>query len=97
LAWRALAAAPTDETRATWAFRQCLGRPPETQETAVLVKLLSEARAEFATKPKEAAQFALSDPKSPPPLPAGTTVSDLAAWTTVTRAILNLDETVTKE
>ena len=45
----------------------------------------------------DAAAFALSDPKSPPPLPPGTSVVDLAVWTIVIRALLNLDETVTKE
>lgn len=97
LAWRALSAAPGDADRAIWAFRQCLSRPPDPAEVEVLVKLLDEARTEFAAQPRDAAQFALSDPKSPPPLPPGTSVADLAAWTTVTRALLNLDETLTKE
>ncbi|HAB15761.1 MAG TPA: PSD1 and planctomycete cytochrome C domain-containing protein [Verrucomicrobiota bacterium] len=97
LAWRALAAHDTDQARATWAFRQCVSRVPTDQERVILLRLLDEARREFEMKSKEAAQFALSDPKSPPPLPANTTVTDLAAWTSVTRAILNLDETLTKE
>jgi hypothetical protein len=41
--------------------------------------------------------FALSDPKSPPPLPEGSGVGDLAAWAAVGRAVLNLDEVVNKE
>jgi hypothetical protein len=97
LAWRALAAATTDEARTTWAFRQCVSRAPTDQEQAVLRSLLEEAKREYATKPKEAAQFAFSDPKSPPPMTPNTSVTDLAAWTSVTRALLNLDETLTKE
>lgn len=97
LAWRALSAAPSDESRAVWAFRQCVSRPPSPEESAVLLKLLAQARDEYATKSKEAAQFAFADPKNPAPLPSGTGVADLAAWSTVTRAILNLDETITKE
>jgi hypothetical protein len=30
-------------------------------------------------------------------LPAGVTPSELAAWTALTRVVLNLDETITKE
>lgn len=97
LAWRTLAAAPDESGRISWAFRQCLGRRPDPSETEVLKRLVDEARTEFAGRPRDAAVFALSDPKSPPPLPPGTSVVDLAAWTTMTRALLNLDETVTKE
>jgi hypothetical protein len=97
LAWRALAAAGNDAERATWAFRQCVSRKPSAQETAVLLKLLEAARKEFADRPKDAPQFAFADPRNPPPLPAGATATDVAAWSTVTRAILNLDETITKE
>ena len=58
---------------------------------------LADARREFGERPKDAPQFAFADPKNPPPLPAGATATDVAAWSTVTRAILNLDETITKE
>ena len=34
---------------------------------------------------------------NPSALPAGTTPRRLAAWTAVSRVILNLDETITKE
>ena len=40
------------------------------------------------------AAIALAQPKA---APANIDVSELAAWTTVARSILNLDETVTKE
>jgi mono/diheme cytochrome c family protein len=97
LAWRALGAANGDVERARWAFRQCVSRPPSPQEVSVLLKLLGEARAEFASRAQDAPQFAFADPKNPPPLPPGATATDVAAWSTVTRAILNLDETITKE
>lgn len=97
LAWRAVGAAGSDAERATWAFRQCVSRKPSAQETAVLLKLLAAARKEFGERPKDAPQFAFADPKNPPPLPPGATAGDVAAWSTVTRAILNLDETITKE
>jgi hypothetical protein len=97
LAWRTLGAASGDADRATWAFRQCVSRKPTAQETAVLLRLLGEAKSEFTEKPKDAPPFAFADPRNPPPLPPGVTASDVAAWSTVTRAILNLDETITKE
>jgi hypothetical protein len=97
LAWRTLGAAGADAERVSWAFRQCLSRRPSSQEAAVLLKLLADARKEFAERPKDAPQFAFADPKNPPPLPAGATATDVAAWSAVTRAILNLDETITKE
>lgn len=97
LAWRTLSAAPSDNARAVWAFRQCVSRAPSANEAAVLMKLLASAREEFAAKPKDATQFAFADPKNPAPLPPDTSVADLAAWSTVARAILNLDETITKE
>jgi len=97
LAWRTVNAVESDADRAAWAFRRCASRLPTEREVAVLLKLLTDARAEFAARPKDAAQFAFSDPKSPPPLPPGTTTTELAAWSTVARAMLNLDETITKE
>ncbi|MBN8246127.1 MAG: PSD1 domain-containing protein [Verrucomicrobia bacterium] len=97
LAWRALSVSFADDERVRWAFRQCVARPPSDRETAVLLALLSEARSEYASKPKEAGAFAHADPKNPAPMPPGATTADLAAWSAVTRAILNLDETITKE
>ena len=97
LAWRALAAADTDEQRSRWAFRQCVSRPPTDRETTVLLGLLAQARAEYTSRPGDAGRFAFADPKSPAPLPRGQTTTDLAAWSVVTRAMLNLDETITKE
>jgi hypothetical protein len=97
LAWRALSASRQDDARAVWAFRQCVGRAPDTDETAVLLRLLKTARAEFTAEPKDATRFAFADPKNPAPLPPDATVADLAAWSTVARTILNLDETITKE
>jgi hypothetical protein len=40
---------------------------------------------------------AASDPDKPVPLPKGMTMEQLASWTVVSRVLLNLDETITKE
>ena len=41
--------------------------------------------------------LAAADPAQPPALPQGATPAQLAAWTAVSRVLLNLDETITKE
>ena len=60
-------------------------------------RLLGQSRQEFAGSPKNAAQVAFNDPKNPVPLPSGSSMTDLAAWSAVARALLNLDETLTKQ
>lgn len=97
LGWRALSQAGDDASRLDWLFRRCASRRPTQTERGVLLQLLSEARDEFSGRSGDASAFALSDPKSPPPLPEGSGVGDLAAWTAVGRAVLNLDEVVSKE
>ena len=98
LGWNALwKGGRTDAERAAYLFRRVLGRRAEPPETDALVRLLADARKEFAAKPKDAAAFGLVDAKNPPPLPDGAGVDEAAAWTAVARAVLNLDEAVTKE
>ncbi|HTI71624.1 MAG TPA: DUF1549 and DUF1553 domain-containing protein, partial [Candidatus Limnocylindria bacterium] len=87
----------SDTNRINFAFRQVLNRRPDAQESAALLRLLGTAQSEFKDKPKDAANFAWTDPKNPAPLPEGTDTTTLAAWAAVSRALLNLDETVTKE
>ena len=41
--------------------------------------------------------LAANDPDKPPALSAGVTPKELAAWTAVSRVLLNLDETMTKQ
>jgi len=86
----------TDEARARYAFRLCTARTPDRQEVKSLLRLLTDQRAVFASG-TNAVLVASTDLKNPPVLPAGQTLPELAAWTMVSRAILNLDETITKE
>ena len=41
-------------------------------------------------------EVATGDATKVPPVPRGATPTDAAAWTVVSRVLLNLDETVTK-
>jgi len=77
----------SDTDRINYAFRRTLSRLPTDNELKRLQALLEKQRAakvEGAGNPPEN-------------LPAGTTPADFAAYTTVSRVLLNLDETITKE
>jgi hypothetical protein len=86
-----------DAARLTWAFRRCVSRPPTSDERDVLLALLSKEQTRFSQPDAKPWELAANDPASPPKLPDGTTSSQAAAWTAVSRVLLNLDETVTKE
>ena len=87
----------SDMDKLTFAFRRCTARVPTRDEQSELLALLTKQEQRFAGKDTEAWLLAAADPKNPPALPAATTPAKLAAWTTVSRVLLNLDETITKE
>ena len=87
----------SDQDRLTFAFRRCVSRNPCEAESQVLLQLLGKQRARFAENDSQAWELAANDPSKPPTLPAETTAQDAAAWTVLSRVLLNLDETVTKE
>ncbi len=83
-----------DAARIQYGFRLATGRAPSTKEAATLRHLLVNERDTYATKPDNAEKllavgFTKSDTRLKRP--------ELAAWTVVASAILNLDETITKE
>jgi hypothetical protein len=80
-----------DAARLRWAWRTVLGRDPRSEETDVLRQLLDKHRAYFGAN-SEAAEALISVGISPPAkdLPP----AELAAWTSVSRALLNLNETI---
>jgi len=83
LAKRALAVNGDDRTRVAQAFRLCLVRSPRSEESATLLGLLNDARAYYATHADDAKK-------------AGGEV-EAAAWSAVTRIILNTDEFITRD
>ncbi|MDQ6665967.1 MAG: DUF1553 domain-containing protein, partial [Acidobacteriota bacterium] len=87
----------TDSERLTYAVRRCIARKPTPAESAELLKLLDKQERRFADGKINPWDLAAADPNAPPRLPAGTTAPQLAAWTAVSRVLLNLDETITKE
>jgi len=87
----------TDGERLEYGFRRVLARLPEAQERDLLLDVLSRQQQRFSQDDDLATQLAATDPAQPPELPAGTTITDLAAWTAISRILLNLDEAITKQ
>ncbi len=87
----------TDLQRLNYAFRRCVTRTPSEQEAAELLGLLKRQKERIAegwVSPWDLSGF---DSGKASQLPKDTTPVQLAAWTAVSRVLLNLDETITKE
>jgi hypothetical protein len=98
LALRTLAdGGKSDEDRIVYTFRRCVSRPPTAEEKAELLKLLSKQKERFARADAKPWELAANDPAHPPQLPKDATPAQAAAWTVVSRVLLNLDEAITKE
>jgi len=87
----------SDEQRLNYVFRRVLSRRPERRESAELLGLLNRQRERFVAGELNRWNFVTDNPDKPFPLPKGAVMEDAAAWTVVARALLNLDETITKE
>jgi hypothetical protein len=83
-----------DRARLDYAFELCTGRKPLPKEVATLSSLLHDEDDFFENRTTRAVQVASPDLKSPP---QDVNLEKVAAWTMVTRVLLNLDETITKE
>jgi mono/diheme cytochrome c family protein len=87
----------SDPDRVTYAFRRCVSRPPTDAETTEILSLLQKQTAHLSEGWIPAYDLGAVDLANPPTLPPGTTPVQLAAWTSVSRVLLNLDETITRE
>ena len=87
----------SDKERMAYAFRRCVSRMSDEAESAALTALLEKQTAAFGKPDAKPWDVAANDPRSPPALPDGVTPAQAAAWTVVSRVLLNLDETITKE
>jgi hypothetical protein len=80
--------------RLTYAFRLATARKPTRKERGILRSLLEERLKSYQRDPRSAlALLGVGESPRDKRLDA----AELAAWTTVTSVILNLDETITKE
>ncbi len=74
------------------AFRLCVARQPTHKELDLLQKLLDKCRQRYQDQPVDAcAVLGIEEDKK------SDDFAERAAWTIVSRAILNLDETITKQ
>ncbi len=87
----------SDEQKLNYVFRLALSRLPERGESSELLGLLNRQRQRFVAGELNPWNFVTDDPDKPFPLPKGSRMEDAAAWAVVARALLNLDETITKE
>ena len=83
-----------NRSRAIYAFRLGTGRAPNERELQSLLNFWEEQYRYFEDRTSAALAVALSDVRT---LPPEVNLHKVAAWAMVSRAILNLDETVTKE
>lgn len=81
----------TDDERLAFAFRRALSRPPTSQERQILTSLRKKHLDEYNTD-KQAADQLLGIGDRPRPNDVDS--AELAAWTSVTRVILNLPESI---
>jgi hypothetical protein len=87
----------TDEQRVTYAFRRCVSRMPTKDETGELLAFLKRQTPRIQDGWVSAWDLAGIEEGAKAELPDGVTPTQLAAYTALSRVLLNLDETITKE
>jgi len=76
-----------------FAFRRALARPPNAQEEQVLLELLRSQRRYFEADPARAAKLLATGVS---PVPEDLEQTELAAWTSVARALFNKHEFIVR-
>jgi len=74
-------------------YRRALSRKPDDTERALLSNLWNESLDFYRSDPEAANKLIAVGQK---PVTAGSDPAELAAWTCVTRAVLNLNESITR-
>ncbi|HWB14678.1 MAG TPA: PSD1 and planctomycete cytochrome C domain-containing protein [Pirellulales bacterium] len=80
--------------RIGFAWRAALSRDPTPEETAALLQLYDKNRQAYSAQPAAANELTQNGELKPV---EGADPVDLAAWTAVSRVILNLHETITRD
>ena len=83
----------TPEERAAWALRAAVSRQPLEPEVKVLAALYAKHAKEYAADKTAATKLLATGAR---PMPKDVDAAELAAWTSVARAILNLHEVITR-
>jgi hypothetical protein len=82
-----------DSQKLEYGFRLCVSRKPTKEEVEILSDLLKKERKRFSEKDSKPSDL-LGDGKK---LPENIEWSESATWVAVSRVLLNLDETITRE
>jgi hypothetical protein len=91
---RMLKEAPDENAqRINWAFQVAVSRDATSREISVLQNVLTASQQQYLAEPAAAASL-MSVGKSAPA--DDLAASDIAAWTSVARVIMNLSETITR-
>lgn len=83
-----------DSARLSLLFLRCTGREPDADELALLRGGLTDFRDRFAASPQDAALLVTVGAS---PAPHDLPWSELAPWTMLANAVLNLHETITQD
>jgi hypothetical protein len=85
---------PDNRARLRYAFRLCTGRYPDHEELEKLMRFWQDQYNHFENDTADAVKVSTMDLTNMPP---DVNLHKAAAWAMVSRTILNLDETITKE
>ncbi|MEO0415466.1 MAG: DUF1553 domain-containing protein, partial [Verrucomicrobiota bacterium] len=83
----------TNQERIRFAYQQTLSREPAADESQLIEQLLTATQSEYRNSPEQATQLLTVGIA---PVPDGIDQTELASWTAVSRVLLNLNETVTR-
>jgi Protein of unknown function (DUF1553)/Protein of unknown function (DUF1549)/Planctomycete cytochrome C len=92
LALRTIASAESDEARLEWMLLSVASRAPDGEELAMLLTGLASFRERYANDEAAATELLTAGMTE---LPEGVEQAQLAAWTMMANAVLNLHETLT--
>ena len=82
----------TDESRVKWAYRHVIGTEPSSEQIPILLELTTQQRGFFTSKSSDAeALLKVGDSPADPALDK----TELAAFTALAQALLNLDSNIT--
>jgi hypothetical protein len=87
----------TDDQRLVFAFRRCVARNPNKMEKDDLLGFLQKQTRRYQTGELNPWDLLGGNDALAPLLPKNVTPAQVAGWTAVSRVLLNLDETITKE
>src|SRR5665213_1228828 len=85
---------PKVDDRINWTFMRALDRKPNKEEADLLAQLYRGEYQRYATNVVEAKELLTNGDR---PAPKDLNVPELAAWTSVSRVVLNLHETITRD